>query len=110
MEDTTIHLGHSVGEKRDSNSSIRKQRIQHEIDRQDKQFDTEYSSCCAKSGKTDKRLLDYGAKMTLSLLVLGFSFYQIIVNNDKCDPNAPIYTSFITMIVGAWINTKLEKK
>ena len=73
---------------------------------EDKKFDTKYNSCCSDS-PTDKRLLDYGAKLTISLMTLGFSFYQI-TRADDCDPLLSVYTSFITLILGVWVGTRAD--
>ena len=70
-------------------------------------YANEYTSCCSKR-RTDKRLLQYASRFTISILMLGFASIQIIRSHD-CDALVPFYTSLITFIIGAWVKMDTSK-
>ena len=56
-----------------------------------------YWSCCSGS-KIDKRAVQFFSQLTISLIIIIFSLYQL--HNEK---NIEIYLSLLTMILGTWI-------
>ena len=91
------HTGLKIG-----SPSNEKRVLDLELKLKEERYDNEYSTCCSRSGKTDKRLIHYGSKFSLSLAVIGFACYQL-VTADECDSLVPWYTSIVTMIIGVWI-------
>ena len=93
--------------------TIKRKRVDLELQLEEKRYENEYSSCCASSGKTDARLIRYISKTGISILVLTFAGIQL-VRAGPCDSLVPFYTSLITMVVGSYIklegNNKQEKK
>ena len=94
QSEVSICLAHSP--------SLEKRKIELELELKKEQYENEYNSCCVKGGKTDKRLIQYGSKFFISVLTMGFVFYQIF-NAGECDSLLPWYTSIITMIMSVWI-------
>ena len=68
-----------------------------------------FYSCCFK-GKTDRRILEFIARYTISLSILCFSFTMIATNQDPCNGQIPFYTSLITLVCGYYINHKVKSK
>lgn len=82
--------------------SLERRRIEQELAIKHERYENEYSTCCTKSGKTDKRLILFTSKFGMSLLILGFAGYQIM-GAGECDGLLPWYTSLITLIVSVWV-------
>ena len=61
-----------------------------------------YKSCC--NVPSDKRLLNFIAMLSISILTLGFSFSQITKSNLDKDEKI-FFTSLITMILGIWLKS-----
>jgi hypothetical protein len=61
-------------------------------------------------GKIDKRMVDFGAKFSITLIMMGFCMTQIIMNNDDCNPLMSLYTSLLTLIIGFWLSAKDSHK
>jgi len=62
------------------------------------------SSCC----DCDKEVALYGSKLVISLIILAFAMYQIIVNEDPCkDMSFP--TSLIAAILGSFTEQAYQK-
>ena len=84
-----------------------------ELQLQEKQYEDSYSSCCARSGRTDARLLRYISKTGVSILILIFAGAQL-VRAGPCDSLVPFYCSLITLVMGSYVkldsNKSLEKK
>ncbi len=57
---------------------------------------TYWKSCCGSN--LDKRAVQFFSQLTISLIVIIFSLYQL--HNDK---NTDIYLSLLTMIIGTWV-------
>ena len=57
---------------------------------------TTYWYCC--KGKVDKRAVRFFSQLTISIIVMIFSLYQLY--RDK---NTDIYLSLLTMIIGVFI-------
>ena len=93
--------------------TIKRRRIDLELQLEQRRYEDSYASCCAKSGKTDARLIRYASKTGISLLILGFSCAQLI-RAGECDPLVPFYCSLITLVMGSYVklegNNKSEKK
>ena len=79
-----------------------KRRLSLELKLKQDDYENTYQTCCSKTGKTDKRLIHYATKATLTLLVLTFCFYQIITA-EECDSLLPYYTSLISMVLAVWL-------
>ena len=64
----------------------------------EKQFErkTYYKTCCGS--RLDKRALQFFSQLTISLIVMIFSLYQLHREKDK-----EIYLSLLTMIVGIYV-------
>lgn len=96
------------GNKKKSTSPKTKKQIElKEIELKVNEIDFEhnnlYRCCCNK--KTDKRILEYFAKTTISFSVLIFSFYQISVIDDPCNNMMSFYTGLVSLIIGTFIKT-----
>ena len=62
------------------------------------------STCC----DCDKEVALYGSKLVISLIILAFAMYQIIVNDDDCkDMSFP--TSLIAAILGSFTEQAYQK-
>ena len=81
--------------------SDEKRRLALDLKLKEERYDNTYNTCCS-SGGTDKRLIQYGTKFSLTLLVMVFCFYQIITAGE-CDSLLPYYTSLISMVVAVWL-------
>ena len=73
------------------------------------QLENEYSSCCSRSGTTDKRLIQYASRFSISVLSLVFAGVQL-VRASECDGLIPFYSSLITFILGAWVKVDAAKQ
>lgn len=88
--------------------SFEKKKLEHQIEIEDKKYEDNYNSCCSEKG-TDKRLLQWVAKFSISMLTLGFAMYGILTS-DECDPLTSFYTSLISFILGMGSNNLLKEK
>lgn len=88
--------------------SLERRRIVQELEMKAEKYDNEYNSCCTRTGKTDKRLIQYASKFTMSVIILTFAGYQIMTIKPN-DGLLPWYTSLVTMIMTVWIKTKAEE-
>ena len=88
--------------------TIKKRRAEFDLKLREEKYENEYTTCCSKTGKTDKRLIQYASKFSLSLIVIAFACVQLI-RADPCDSLVPYYSSLITFILGAWIKTNDNK-
>ena len=86
-----------------SSPSIERRRLEQDLDIHEKEYDNTWQSCCCGGKKTDKRLLQYVTRFSLSILVLVFASVQLI-NSGECDSLNSFYISLISMIVGVWVN------
>ena len=57
-----------------------------------------YWSCCCSGTKLDKRAVQFFSQLTISLIVIIFSLYQL--HEEK---NTEIYLSLLTMILGVYV-------
>ena len=88
--------------------TIKKRRAEVDLKLREEKYENEYTTCCSKH-KTDRRLIQYASKFTISLIVLAFSCVQIY-RADPCDGNLPLYSSLLTMVLGAWIKQTNDNK
>jgi len=88
--------------------TMKKRREEVNLKLQEERYENEYTTCCSKTGKTDKRLIQYASKFSLSLLVITFACVQLI-RAEPCDGLVPFYSSLITFVMGAWIKTDGNK-
>ena len=79
----------------------------HTIDEEDEKKDEKkiedvnlYRSCCGPV--SDKRLLNFIAMLSISIIALGFSFVQI-TKSDLDKDEKLFFTSLITMLIGIWL-------
>lgn len=89
--------------------SLERRRIVQELEIKQDRYENEYNTCCTSSGKTDKRLIQYASKFTMSIVILTFAGYQIMTLTPG-DGLLPWYTSLVTMIMTVWIKTKTEEE
>ena len=80
----------------------------HRIELEDRAADTSWSSCCSRSGKTDKRLLNFSARLAMSILTLGFSAVQI-ARAEPCDNLVSWYCSIVSWVLGTWMGSSDSK-
>ena len=80
-----------------------KRRLALDLKLKEERYDNTYNTCCS-SGGTDKRLIQYGTKFSLTLLVMVFCFYQIITAGE-CDSLKPWYCSLVSGVIGVWLNS-----
>lgn len=68
-------------------------------------------SCCLKNHRTDKRILEFIARSTISLMLLIFSFTMIAIDDSPpCSNNMPFYSGLISLIAGYYINQSVKQK
>ena len=91
-----------------SSPDTRKRRIFHQWEQEEKEYNDTWRSCCSRSGYTDRRLIQYITRFSLSVLTLVFSCIQLIRAHD-CDPLVPFYSSLITFVLGAWLQSDDKK-
>ena len=82
--------------------TFKRRRADVELKIEKEKYENEYSTCCSKSGTTDARLIRYGSKFSLSILMLVFCFYQIMTSGE-CSSLLPWYTSIVSMILSVWL-------
>lgn len=93
----------SFSKRQTISPTIKKRRLNIALDIEKQRYENEYTTCCSRTGRTDARLIRYGSKFSLSVLVIGVSFYQIL-NADPCDPLIPWFCSLISGVLSTWIN------
>jgi hypothetical protein len=60
---------------------------------------------CCSGGSTDRRLLVFISTLTISLLTILFSIYQLVNLNDCHSQNT--YIGILTLILGIWIRSPI---
>ena len=65
----------------------------------------EYSTCCSK---TSKSFLNYISRLIVSLVIVSFSMYMVIISEPGTDNS--IYFSLISGISSAYISHQQENK
>ena len=65
----------------------------------------EIRTCCGQTTSCDKNLLEFIAKFAVSSSVLGFSMYQLAINNG----DSSYFSSCISLVLGVWVNNNLDK-
>lgn len=85
---------------RRSDSELHRDRRRLELALEKKEYDDTYQTCCTKSGRTDRRLLEWAFTSTVSLVVISFSMYKLATAAD-CDALIPFWSSLITYILGS---------
>ena len=92
-----------------SSPSDEKRRLDLELKLKEERYENTYNTCCS-SGGTDKRLIQYVTKFSLTILIMVFCFYQIITAGE-CDARLPWYCSLVSGVIGVWLNSpKLESQ
>lgn len=64
----------------------------------------QWKVCCG--GSTDRRVLTFIASLSLSLIVMIFSCYQLTQDLNCSQEN--IYVGFITFLMGFWVKSPLS--
>ena len=82
--------------------------LEHQIEISEKQQENEWTACCCPQ-KTDKRLLQFSAKLVISLVVLGVSLHEL-VTADPCDGLIPFWSSLVSFIIGLNTNNTNQKQ
>lgn len=82
--------------------SDEKRRLDLELKLKEERYDNTYNTCCFKGG-TDRRLIQYGTKFSLTILVMVFCFYQIMTADD-CSPLLPWFCSLASGVISVWLN------
>lgn len=80
----------------------KKKILEHKIEIQDHEYEDSYKTCCTKSGTTDRRLLNFSARFTITIIALSCSLYGLLTV-DSCDPKFTMCSSFITYILGSYL-------
>ena len=77
--------------------------VRHKFELEDKEFDTTWKSCCIT---LDKRATIYFTQITIIVLVMVFSIYQLL-SLSSCDSQQAL--GLLTMLIGLIIpNPKLQ--
>ena len=79
--------------------TIANRMMEHKISQEKKEDENKWSSCCS-SRKTDKRLLRFFSSLTISVMTLGFSIYQLSTVEKRADKE--IYVGLLTLVLGWW--------
>ena len=74
-----------------------------EIKLAEQKYSDEWSTCCSRSGRTDRRLIQFSVKFILSMAVLGFAGVQL-ATAGPCDSQTSFYSSLFTFVLGAWFS------
>ena len=82
--------------------SIEHKKLDLQLKLKEERYDNEIKSCCSRTGTTDRRLVRYGTKVFLSIVVISFCFYQIM-NAGPCDTMIAWYCSLVSGILGTWM-------
>ena len=90
-------------------SSTRRKRLEFELKAHDRDYTDHWDSCLSRSGKTDRRLVQYSCKMVISAIVLGVSLHQLITGAE-CDNLEPFWCSVISFILGMAAPETVKKK
>ena len=65
--------------------------------------------CCSKSGTTDKRIIVFFSQFSITLIIIFFCIYQLILSNS-CESDQ-LYMSLLTLVIGIYLpNPKMRKK
>lgn len=64
-----------------------------------------YKSCCLT---VDKRALQFFSQLTISLIIIAFSIYQLITSKS-CEKDS-LYSGFLTLVIGTWLPQPTIKK
>jgi len=79
--------------------TIANKMLEHKIAQEKKEDENKWSSCCS-SRKTDKRLLRFFSSLTISVMTLGFSIYQLSTLEQRKEKE--LYIGMLTLIIGWW--------
>ena len=63
-----------------------------------------WRSCCGVV--SDRRLLVFSSNLSISLIILLFSFYKL--NQDLDCSHENLYVGFISLILGYWIKSPIH--
>lgn len=79
--------------------------LQHNVDIEEKQIEIErenraWKSCCFNLHPSSTKFF---GKLTVSLLIIALSSYQLITNVDNCTAQIG-YSSLISLTLGSWLN------
>lgn len=80
--------------------SLETRRLEHALQMEDIQAENQLATCCG-SGRTDRRLLQYAGKLTVSIITLTFCFVQLIREPES--GLLPFYSSLITFVIGSFM-------
>jgi hypothetical protein len=71
---------------------------------EDTNTDNHWNTCCGKT--SDRRLLQFIASLSISLLVLIFSAYQLSQHLDCASEQ--VYIGLVTLIIGFWVKSPIS--
>ena len=83
--------------------SLKRQKMTHEIDIDNINHENQLKNCCGTT--SDKRLLMFIASLTISLIAIAFSCYQLSRKLD-CESQS-VYIGILTLILGVWVKSPL---
>mgnify|MGYP003659449772 CR=1 FL=1 len=72
--------------------------------KEEEELDQHQLKCCS-GGSSDKRLLLFASILTISLIMIVFSIYQLI-NLESCH-DQHLYSSLLSLVLGIWIKSPL---
>ena len=78
--------------------------VNEEVGRRPSLNGNQWKVCCG--GSTDRRVLTFIASLSLSLIVMIFSCYQLTQDLNCSQEN--IYVGFITFLMGFWVKSPLS--
>ena len=67
--------------------------------------DDEWRSCSG-CGKCDKHLLIFTSQLSISIMVIVFSMYQLLIS-QSCERDG-LYSGTLTFIVGSWLPSPIN--
>ena len=95
MEEEKIELREILKEDAGSTPRLKRRRIEHEIEMEDKKYDNEWKSCCMT---IDRRATRYFSQLAIAFLVMTFCIVQL-VRNETCE-SQQLYSGILTTIFG----------
>jgi hypothetical protein len=85
--------------KEDDSSFIRKTKLEHKIQIEDKKLDNEWV-CCSNT-KLDKRCLKFFSQVMFGLIIIGFSIYKLSITEECGEQH--LYIGLLSPTIGVFL-------
>ena len=79
-----------------TNPELERLKIEHKIDLENKEIESEWKSCCFT---TDKNMVLYFGQISFAFAVLAFSAAMLVRAEGRCDQSAP-FINLISFLLG----------